>query len=135
MIRTGGAGKRTADQVDQDLDFIGADIGSSSDNDMLSVNMRVLKKDALVGFEILSDMLIRPVFAQDKLAMEASNMQDEIRRQNDDSWSISRRVFYQTVYQGHPYGDFPTLASVDDITRDDVVAQHDRFYRPNNYRR
>ena len=132
LIRTGGAGKRTADQVDQDLDFIGATIGSNSDNDMLSMYMRVLKKDAPVGFEILSDMMIRPAFAQDKLAMEASNKQDEIRRQNDDSWSISRRVFYQTVYQGHPYGDFPTLASVGNITRDDVVAQHKRFYRPNN---
>lgn len=132
LIRTGGAGTRTANQVDQDLDFIGASIGSSSDDDLLSVNMRVLKKDASTGFEILSDMLIRPTFAQDRLAMEASNKQDEIRRQNDDSWSISRRVFYQTVYQGHPYGDVPTLASVDNITRDDVVSQHKYFYRPDN---
>ena len=132
LMRTGGAGDRTADQVDEDLDFVGASMGSSSANDFLSVNANSLRKDADLVFGIFADALIRPAFDPDKLNLEASNLKEGIRRQNDNSWSIVRRVFYQTLYGDHPYGLFPTLASVDNIARDDVVAHHKRFYAPDN---
>lgn len=132
LLRTGGAGDRSPDSVDLDLDFVGARVGSSSDIDYLSASLNTLKKDVPLGFEILADMLIRPRFDEAKVTLEKSNRQDQIRRQNDSPWDISRRVFYQTVYAGHPYGQYATLSSIDNITREDIVAQHKRFFRPNN---
>jgi len=132
LLRSGGAGDRMPDQVDMDLDFVGASISSSADDDYLSLSMRVLKKDIELGFEILSDMLIKPSFDSSKFALEISNRKDRIRRQNDDPHDVSRRVYYQTVYTGHPYGVYPTLVSVDNINRSDVAAQHKHFYNPDN---
>jgi predicted Zn-dependent peptidase len=45
LLRTGGAGKRTPDQVDQDLDFVGANITSGATFDYLILDLRGLKKD------------------------------------------------------------------------------------------
>ncbi|MDD3731299.1 MAG: pitrilysin family protein [candidate division Zixibacteria bacterium] len=132
LLRTGGAGRRTPDQVDLDLDFVGAHISSQASADDLSLRMNVLKKDINLGFEILSDMLLRPGFDTAKVSMEKSNRQDQIRRQNDNAWDISRRVFYQSLYGSHPYGRFATLASINNISREDIIAQHRRFYTPDN---
>jgi len=132
LVRTGGAGDRTGDQVDEDLDFVGANIRSASHLEHLSIRLNALIKDHELVFGILADMLMRPAFDADKLALEVSNLQDGIRRQNDDSWSISRRVFRQTVYGDHPYGRFATLESSGRITREDVLTQHRRFYAPDN---
>jgi zinc protease len=132
LLRTGGAGDRTPDQVDLDLDFVGASISSSAASDYLSMEMNVLKKDIALGFEIFSDMLKRPSFDTSKIALEISNYQDRVRRQNDNPWDISRRVFYQTLYGGHAYGLYATLASLGNISREDIVEQHDKFYVPNN---
>ncbi len=132
LLRTGGAGARSPEQVDQDLDFIGASVSSAAQSDYLIASINVLKKDLDPGFGIFSDMLRKPAFDSSKVALEVSNKENGILRQNDDSWSISRRVFYQTVYAGHPYGQFPTLATVGAITRDDMVSQHKEFYAPDN---
>ena len=132
LMRTGGAGDRTADQIDEDLDYVGANVGSHSSQDHLSASMNSLMKDLDLTCGIYADVLMRPAFDTEKMALEVSNIQDGIRRQNDSSWSISRRVFYQTLYNDHPYGQFATLESMGNINRSDLVAQHEKFYSPDN---
>jgi len=132
LLRRGGAGDRSPEQIDQDLDFVGASIGSNASYDDITADMNCLVKDADFCFGILSDILMRPKFDSAKLELDKSNRKDYIRRQNDDAAELSRRVYYQTVYTGHPYSIYPTLASTDNITRDDIIAAHKRFYHPDN---
>ncbi|MCX6826922.1 MAG: pitrilysin family protein, partial [candidate division Zixibacteria bacterium] len=132
LLRTGGAGNRTSDQVDQDLDFVGASLSSGSDYDYLAASLSALKKDAALGFEILADILQRPHFDVARIAFEISNKKDKIRRQNDDPSQLTQRIFYQTIYPNHPYGVFPTLASMDNIKKDDIIYSYRKFYIPNN---
>lgn len=132
LIRSGGAGSRTPGQVDADLDFVGARISSSSSADALSMNLQSLKKDIDPVFQIFADMLIDARFDTAKITMEISNKKDRILRQNDDPGSVARRIFYETIYQGHPYGNYASLESVGKITRDDIIALHDKYYSPDN---
>ncbi len=132
LLRTGGAGKRSADQVDQDLDFVGASINSQAASDYLAMVMKCLKKDIDLGMGIFADMLQHPLFDTAKVSIELSNRKDAIRRQNDEPGMLTRRIFYETIYTGHPYGYFPTLASTDNITRDALMACHKEYYNPDN---
>ncbi len=132
LLRSGGAGKRTPDQADQDLDFVGARISSQAADHALILELNILKKDIDLGLTLLADMLLKPKFDSARLALELSNAMDNVRRQNDDPHGISRRVFYQTVYGNHPYGQFATLESLGKIARADIMAQSGRFYHPDN---
>jgi len=132
LIRSGGAGERTPEQVDADLDFVGAGISSSAADEGLTFDVRALRKDVDQVFSIFADMLIDPKFDSAKTALEISNRKDRILRQNDDPGSITRRVYYQTVFTGHPYGRYATLATTDKISRADIIAQHAKFYSPDN---
>jgi predicted Zn-dependent peptidase len=132
LLRSGGAGSRTPEEVDMDLDFVGGRISSGTTSEELSLSLRCLKKDAQLVFEIFSDMMTRPAFDSGKVALEISNQKDEVRRQNDDPGSVSRRIYYETVYTGHPYGINPTLASLDRISRNDIIEYYRKYYAPDN---
>ena len=132
LLRSGGAGNRTPDQVDADLDFVGANIYSSSSPDALSMSVRSLKKDFDPIFRIFSDILIDPRFDSAKVDMEISNKKDRILRQNDDPGSVARRIYYETIYKNHPYGKNATLKSVNKISRNDIINYHKQFYSPDN---
>jgi zinc protease len=132
LLRSGGAGERSPEQVDEDLDFMATRISSRASADELQLTLNAMKKDAEPAFEILSDMVIRPTFDTGKVSLELSNKMEEIRRQNDDPNMVTRRIYYRTVYTGHPYGVFPTLASIGNISRDDITAQHKKYYSPDN---
>ncbi len=132
LMRSGGAGTRTPDQVDFDLDFMAASISSSSGSDYLNVGYSSLKKDVAAGFAMYSDIITKPRFDSSKMALEVSNRKEQIRRQNDNPGNVTRRVFYQQVYRGHPYGYFPSLKTIDNITGNDIGSHYARFYAPDN---
>jgi len=132
LLRSGGAGSRTPNEVDEALDFVGIRINSRASSEEINLNMNALKKDMALAFEVFADMLMNPLFDSGKAALEISNQKDEIRRQNDEPGLVTRRVYYSTVYAGHPYGVYPTLASMDSIKLDDIKANHKEFYNPHN---
>jgi predicted Zn-dependent peptidase len=59
-------------------------------------------------------------------------MLENIRRENDEPRRIAAREFRKVVYGDHPMGWEPTVDTVTAITRDDLVAYHKAFFRPNN---
>jgi predicted Zn-dependent peptidase len=132
LMRTAGAGDRTGDEVDEALDFVAASIDVSAGMHSFAATFSCLKKDIDLTSALMADILISPVFDSVKMALEISNANDAIRRQNDNSWSIARRVFNQYLYGKHPYGNYATLASLDRIGRDDVKALHQTYFAPDN---
>ncbi len=132
LMRSGGAGKRTPDQVDFDLDFMAASISSSTDPDYLTTRYRSLMKDVDSGLGIFADILMKPTFDSSKMALEISNRKEQIRRQNDNPGNVTRRVFYQEVYAGHPYSYYPSLKTIGNITAEDIKNQYSKFYTPDN---
>jgi predicted Zn-dependent peptidase len=55
---------------------------------------------------------------------------ETIRRQNDDPKELGDRELNKAIYAGHPLGILPTAASVAAIKREDLLAFHRRFVRP-----
>ncbi|HOP08144.1 MAG TPA: pitrilysin family protein [candidate division Zixibacteria bacterium] len=131
-MRSGGAGGRTPDAIDEALDFVAADISANASSDRLSFGMRCLIEDIDSVSVLFADVLMKPDFDSTKTAMELSNLENEILRQNDNPHAVSRRVFYQTVYKDHPYGRYATLKSIAGIGVSDVASQHDAFISPSN---
>jgi len=132
MMRTGGAGVRTPDQVDIDLDYVAASIRSNSNNHSFALSLRCLKKDAELGFEILSDIIISPKFDSAKFELEKSMTKDRILRRDDSPRQLTYRVLLQNLYGNHPYGQYTSLNSIDNITRDDAIDLQNKYYVPDN---
>ncbi len=132
LMRNGGAGKLNPDQVDFDLEFLAANINCNSGERDYNIGLRTLRKDLDKTTGILADIILKPAFDTAKVTLEKSVTQDQIRRQNDDPGQVTRRVFYQTIYGDHPYGWYATLASIDNITRADIIDCHKKYFVPDN---
>jgi len=132
LMRTGGAGSLTGDQLDEELEFMAADIGSGIGEDSGSASLSVLKKDFDRGLRLFADVLMRPRFAEDKLALAKQQTIEGIRRRNDNPHGIASREFRKLLYgPTSPFAYEATIKTVRGIQREDIAAFHERYYHPN----
>jgi zinc protease len=66
-LLTQGTAKRTASQISREIDFIGGSLSVSGGSDFASAGLRVLTKDLRTGLDLLSDVLLNPVFDQKEI--------------------------------------------------------------------
>jgi predicted Zn-dependent peptidase len=82
---------------------------------------------------LMAEQLMSPAFPQGALDRLKANAVTGLRRQKEQPSYIASRVFANVVFgAAHPYTRTTTEASVASITRDDVVAFHQQYYRPQN---
>lgn len=133
-LLTQGTQGRTATQLNEQVDFMGAAMGSGAGTDLTFLNMIVMKDSFTTGLQILSDMARRPAFAQEEIERQRQQMLSGLQVSLDDPGFIANAVFDRLVYGFHPYGmpEGGTPATLSAITRDDIVAFHQRAFVPNN---
>jgi zinc protease len=131
--RTGGTTTRTGEQLDELLESRAASVETSADEDSSAVSMNVLKQDFDTVFPIWLDVLKNPAFRQEKIDLAKTQANTAISRRNDDPNGILFREVARLGYgPASPYARYPEYSTVASITRDDLVAFHDRFVHPNN---
>ncbi len=132
VMRTGGTGSMTGDEMNEKLEFIAGSVEVGIGLRSGSAGLSVMSKDTDVGLEIFADVLMNPAFDEKKVDLRKNQVMESIRRRNDEPGPIARRHFKNRIYDGHPYGRIATLESVDSITREDLIAFHDRHFFPKN---
>ena len=133
VMRTGGSASRSGDQLDDELDHLGASIETNIDTDSGGVYATMLKEDLDRGIAIVADLLQHPAFPADKLELAKIQLRDSIARRNDEPSGIAFREFSKILYgKDSPYARQAEYATIEAITRDDLVAFHARFFQPEN---
>ncbi len=131
--RTGGTQSRTGDQLDELLESRAARIETNAGEDASSVTLDVLKGDFDTVFPIFVELLRKPAFREDKIDLARTQANTAISRRNDNPQSILMREATKLAHGADsPYARVPEYATVASITRDDLLAFHDRFVVPNN---
>ena len=133
VMRTGGTTSRTGDEIDEELEQIAASVETGIGESSGSASVSVLKEDIDTGLAILADVLMNPAFAQDKIELAKIQHRSDISRRNDNVRQIAGREFNKIIYGPRSiYARQTEYATIDNITRDDLVTFHKKFYRPNN---
>ena len=133
VMRTGGTTGRTGDELDEQLERIAAAVETSIGLNSGSAAMSVLKEDLDTGLAILADVLMNPAFSEDKIMLAKIRQRSSIARRNDSVSSIARREYVKLIYGLESvYARHTEYATIENITRDDLVAFHTKFFRPNN---
>ena len=131
VMRTGGSTTRNGDQLDRELDRLAARVEISVGDDSASASIFCLKEDIEKTLPILADLLQHPAFPQDKIELSKIEQRDSIARRNDDPQSIAFREYGRVIYgKDSPYGRMMENATVNAITREDLVAFHKQYFRP-----
>jgi predicted Zn-dependent peptidase len=132
IMRSGGAGGVTPEQMDDELEFMASSVESGIGNDMGTLSLTTLKKNFSRTLQIFNDVLLQPDFSVKRLEIARQQTIEGLRRQNDDPKEIAGREINRAIYADHPLGDIATFESIRSITRQDLVDFHHRYYRLDN---
>ena len=132
VMRSGGTTSLSGDDLDDYLEGKAAVIETGIGETMGSASMSSLKEDFPEILKVFADVLRNPAFDQEKLAIAKNQAMAQIARQNDNPDRIVLREFYKLIYGTHsPYARVPTYATVNSITREDLIAWHQQYFHPN----
>ncbi|MBK1708747.1 MULTISPECIES: pitrilysin family protein [Marichromatium] len=126
-----GAGEWDADTIASRLEGVGAEFGSGVDRDIFSVSLRSLTREPALdtALDTLTALLAAPRFPAVDLERVRENRLVALRQQQESPRTQASRAFYRAIYGDHPYAEDPsgTAEGVGAITRDDLVAFHQRY--------
>jgi zinc protease len=129
-----GTKSKTAEQMNDEIDFIGGAMGAGAATDLTFCNMVVMKDSFEKGMRMLSELAREPAFTPAEIERQRQQMLSGLQVSLEDPEYIANSVFDRLVYGFHPYG-MPTNGtpeSLASLTRDDLVAFHKRYFAPNN---
>jgi zinc protease len=129
-----GTKSKTAEQMNDEIDFIGGAMGAGAATDLTFCNMVVMKDSFEKGMRMLSELAREPGFDPAEIERQRQQMLSGLQVSLEDPEYIANSVFDRLVYGFHPYG-MPTNGTPEtlaSLTRDDLVAFHRRYFAPNN---
>ena len=131
VMRTGGSVTRNGDQLDRELDRLGASVETNISGDMATAGSFALKEDADRAAAILADILQHPAFPEDKIELAKIDQRANIDRRNDEPGGIAFREYSRGMYgKDSPFAHQTEYATINVITRDDLVAFHKQYFQP-----
>jgi len=131
LLARGGTASKTAQELEEQLDFLAARLNSSIGETEGTVSLNLLSKDLDTGLAILHEVLTAPRFQEDQIKLHRDQTLLAMKQRNDDSQDIEAReqgfLAYGETFWANRY---PTAASVQGITREDLQAFHRRWFHP-----
>ncbi|MDQ3045921.1 MAG: insulinase family protein [Bacteroidota bacterium] len=125
---TSGTKTRTKDQLDNDIDFIGATLTATP----TSLYAASLKKQQGKLLELLSDVTLNADFKQEELDKLKNQTISGLASQKDDPDAIATNVKSVLNFGAeHPYGELTTEESVGKITLEKCNSYYKTYFRPN----
>ncbi len=132
-----GTTSRSALEISDELQRLGAQLGADSDLDSTSVTLSALKATLEPSLALFADVVLNPSFPPGELERLKKLQLAAIQRESSEPFEMALRVLPRLIYgAGHAYSlpltgsGYPS--SVEKITRDDVVRWHTTWFKPGN---
>ena len=124
-----GTKNQSKDDFNEEVDYMGASLSLSAGGGYASS----LKKYFPRIMEMMSDGLLNPLFTQEEFLKERNILIDGIKSSQKSVPDIASQVGDKLFYgANHPYGEFATIQTVENITLEDVQNYYSTYAKPNN---
>lgn len=117
------------DDFNEEVDFLGANLNFGSK----SASARALSKYADRILQLMADAAIRPLLTEEEFQKEKEKLLEGLKTQEKSVDAVAGRVGNALSFgTKHPYGEFVTEETVNNVTLDDVRAFYQKNFKPNN---
>ena len=123
---TQGTTTRSAQQLAMEVDQIGGNLDAFTGKEQICFNIKVLDEHLPLAMDVLSDLVLHPVFDADDIARERGVILEEIKMDQDNPDYLVHEIFTQSFWKDHALG-MPILGTRDTVKKFErpVVS---RFY-------
>ena len=132
-LRSGGTQKHSADELNEILEQQAASVETNIGEAAGSASFETLTEDLEMVFGLFTEVLREPAFAQEKLDLDKTQIRGGIARRNDNPNSIASRELRKLIYgKESPYSRTVEYATLDKISRDNLLKFYQQYFHPNN---
>ncbi len=133
MIRTGGSATMSPSDLDEEFDFMAANVSVSVGDRTASASINALTSNLDDAFGLFMDMVRNPRFDSERLEVLRGQQLEAIKTRDDDGLGIAIREMGFLMW-GEDFFEArqPTKASLEGITVEDMKALHARIFNPSN---
>jgi predicted Zn-dependent peptidase len=128
-----GAGTRSALEIADEVEFLGAELGATSSFDASAVRLNVPVRALEPALAIMADVALRPTFPAEELERLREERLTALLQARDDPAAVAAAALPRVVYGDmHRYGTsaIGTTATLAAFTRQQLAAFHAERYRP-----
>jgi zinc protease len=129
-----GTGRRTAEQLAEEIEAVGGSLSCEAGNNSVSVFVRVMQPDLGIGLDVLADVLTNASLPEKAVAREKEIQLASIKAEDDEMTVVARHLLREHLFTGHPYAlrASGTPETVARLTREDLVAFRDQHFVASN---
>lgn len=129
-----GTAHYSAEEIARSVDSIGGNLDAYTAKELVSYNAKVLDEHLPAAFDVLADLVRRPLFRDADVAKEKGVILEEIKMESDSPEYLVHELFCSRFWENHSLGR-PVLGSpgtVESFTREMLLAYHQSIYTPSN---
>jgi zinc protease len=129
-----GTTTRNAQKIAEDTEALGAKIETETAWDGTTIKLTTLSANADPALAIVADLVRHPAFAKDEIERQRLESHDDLVLALEQPGTVAQYTARRATLGASPYGhpESGTPAALAHFTRKDIVAQHERAYRPSN---
>ncbi|MGF1499758.1 MAG: M16 family metallopeptidase [Elainellaceae cyanobacterium] len=131
-VLTKGTERLSSQDIAEKVESLGANLGSDAASDYCLVGFKAVSADFTDLLTIAAEILRSPTFPQSEVDLEQRLAIQGIRSMQEQPFTIAYQQLRRALYGSHPYAmsGIGTEETVGSLTRDDLVAYYQRYYRP-----
>src|SRR5579863_5808190 len=129
-----GTKHRSAEEIARQVDSIGGNMDAFTAKECICFNVKVLDEHVPTALDILSDLVLNPVFDVADIARERGVIMEEIKMDEDNPDYLVHEIFTQNFWKGHPLGRpiLGTKETVKRFERESVLDAYAHRFAPGN---
>jgi len=133
LMRSGGNSAFGANELDEEFDFLAANVSASVGGTSSSASINCLTSNFAEAYGLFVDMMKTPRFDEKRLEVLRSQILEGLKTRNDDGLQIALREMGFLIWGEEFFeGRVATKQSIESITTEDIRALHDRIFHPGN---
>ena len=111
-----GTESRSAEEIARQVDSIGGNMDAFTAKECICFNIKVLDEHLPRAMNVLSDLVLHPVFDTNDIARERGVILEEIKMDEDNPDYLVHEIFTQSFWKDHPLGK-PILGTRETVKR------------------
>jgi len=130
-----GTEHRSAEDIARQVDSIGGNMDAFTAKECICFNVKVLDEHLPIAMDVLSDLVLNPVFDAQDITRERGVILEEIKMDEDSPDYLVHEIFTQNFWKDHPLGK-PILGTKDSVKRferDPVLGFYGQRFSPGNF--
>ncbi len=131
-LTTRGTATRSATDISRQIESLGASLGAGATVDASSVSLVTRADKTREVFTILADVVQNPAFKAEELERARQETLDGLSVSLQEPATVGSYAMTRRLFGDGPYGKTISPRSVGALTRDEAVAFHGKWWRPDN---